>query len=119
VHELGLSEAIVDATLRRAKGRPVESVRVRIGGHPVDPAVIDQGFRVAAIGTVAADATVDVVLDPLVLHCNSCGQDSPARDALAMVACPACSGVDVELLGNDDVILESISLRAPPNGVAR
>lgn len=111
MHEMGLSEAIVQATLRRARGRPVESVRVRIGGHPVDPGVIDQGFRLAAMGTVAADARLDVVAESPVVHCNGCGRDSAAHDALAMVACPACGGVDVEARGGEEVILEWISLR--------
>jgi hydrogenase nickel incorporation protein HypA/HybF len=111
MHEMGLSEAIVQATLRRAAGRPVESVRVRIGGHPIDADVIDQGFRLAAMGTVAADASLDVVLEPLLVHCNHCDRDFPAPDALAMVACQACGGVDVEVRGSEDVVLESISLR--------
>jgi len=108
---MGLSDAIVQATLRRARGRPVESVRVRIGGHPVDPSVIDQGFRLAAMGTVAADASLDVVVEPMLVHCNRCGQDSPAQDPLDMVACAACGGVDVEVRGSEAVVLESISLR--------
>jgi hydrogenase nickel incorporation protein HypA/HybF len=113
MHEVGLAEAIVDATLRRARGRAVQSVRVRIGGHPVDAAVIDQGFRIAAMGTLAADATVDVVVEPLVLHCQSCAADSPVHDALGLVACPRCGGIDVETRGDDLVVLESICLREP------
>ncbi|MGH8890863.1 MAG: hydrogenase maturation nickel metallochaperone HypA [Acidothermaceae bacterium] len=118
MHEVGLCEAIVDATLKRANGRRVESVRVRIGGHPIDPEVIDQGFRIAAMGTVAADATVDLVVEPMVLHCHGCGANSPANDALGMVACPACGGIDVDLHGHEDVVLESISLRAPEEELA-
>ncbi len=36
MHELGLCEAIVAATVRRAAGRRVTAVRVRIGGVDVD-----------------------------------------------------------------------------------
>jgi len=51
VHESGLSEAIVGAALRRGAGRRVTAVRVRVGGHPVDPEVVTMGFQLAATGT--------------------------------------------------------------------
>jgi hydrogenase nickel incorporation protein HypA/HybF len=110
VHESGLCEAMVEATLRRAKGRRVHAVKVRIGGHPVDPEVIAQGFRVAALGTVAEDAAVEVVLDPMVVRCNDCGAESPVTDAFALAACPRCGGIDVEVTGHEDATLESITV---------
>jgi hydrogenase nickel incorporation protein HypA/HybF len=116
VHESGLCEALVEATLRRAHGRRVSAVRVRIGGHPVDPAVIDQGFQVAALGTVAEGATVDVVVDPMLVRCNDCQATSPVTDATALVACPRCGGVDVEVDGHEDAVLESIAVAAPSGG---
>lgn len=113
MHELGLSEAIVEAALRRAAGRRLHSVRVRIGGHPVDPEVINQGFQLAAQGTVAEDAVVDIVLEPMSLHCRGCGNQTTVEDHLSMVACPRCGGIDIELSGTDEVVLESIALRDP------
>lgn len=113
MHETGLCEAIVAAALRRAGGRPVAGVRVRVGGHPVDPRVIDQGFRIAAAGTEAAGAEVDVVLEPLSARCRTCGRDSPATDPLALMACTRCGGLDIEAVGEDRVVLESITYEAP------
>lgn len=113
MHELGLCEGIVAAVLRRANGRRVTAARVRIGGHPVDPEVIGQGFALAAAGTVAEDARLDLVLDPMRVRCPSCGHDAPVSDHLAMVACPACGDVGVEISGDDTVVLESIAVRPP------
>ncbi|SBT43036.1 hydrogenase/urease maturation nickel metallochaperone HypA [Micromonospora narathiwatensis] len=110
MHETGLSEAIVAAAVRRAAGRRVTGLRVRIGGHPVDAAVVTQGIRVAAVGTVAADTAVDLVLEPMTVRCHECGRDGPITDHLAMVACPQCGGVDVDVAGDDDVVLESITV---------
>lgn len=109
-----MCEGIVEATLRRAKGRRVTSVRVRVGGHPVDPEVVEQGFQLAAFGTVAEGATVDLVMEPMSLRCRGCGNESAVEDHLAMVACPRCAGIDIELIGDDEVLLESISLTVPP-----
>lgn len=113
MHELGMCEGIVEATLRRAAGRRVTGVRVRVGGHPVDPDVVTQGFQMAAAGTVAADARLDLVMDPMRVTCRGCGHDAPIDDHLAMVACPSCGGLDIELVGEDTVVLESISVGAP------
>lgn len=123
MHEMGLCDALVDAVLRRAGERRVRGVRVRIGGHPVDPEVIDQGFRLAAAGTVAADAWVEVVVEPMVVRCNGCGRETAAGDTRSLAACARCGGVDVEAGGRDDVVLESITVddpeRArPPAGAA-
>ncbi|MFF4888484.1 hydrogenase maturation nickel metallochaperone HypA [Micromonospora chersina] len=116
MHETGLSEAIVAAAVRRAAGRHVTGLRVRIGGHAIDPDVVTQGIQVAAAGTVVADAAVDLVLEPMTVRCHRCGRDEPVRDHLAMVACPRCGGVDIEVSGSDDVVLESITLASPAMG---
>jgi hydrogenase nickel incorporation protein HypA/HybF len=112
VHELGLCEGIVEAAARRASGRQVRSLRVRIGGHQVDPDVIRQGVEVAAIGTVVEGAALDLVLEPLVAHCRDCGHEAPADVAAAMSACARCGGVDIEMAGSEQVILESIAVAA-------
>ncbi|TDC62889.1 hydrogenase maturation nickel metallochaperone HypA [Actinomadura sp. GC306] len=105
-----MCEGIVEAALRRADGRPVRGIRVRVGGHPVDPAVVEQGVRLAAAGTVAEDAALDLVLEPLSVHCDRCGARTPVNSATALAACPACGSVDVRSTGREDVVLESITV---------
>ncbi len=110
MHELGLCDAILDATLARARGRRVRAVRVRVGGHPVDPEVIQHGVRVAAMGTVAEDVRVELIYEPMVLRCRSCGHESSADDAMAMVACRRCGGMDIDAEGTEQAVLESITV---------
>ncbi|MFU8852839.1 hydrogenase/urease maturation nickel metallochaperone HypA [Micromonospora sp. SL1-18] len=116
MHETGLSEAIVAAAVRRAAGRRITGLRVRIGGHSVDPDVVTQGIQVAAVGTVVADAVVDLVLEPMTVCCHDCGRDAPITDHLAMVACPQCGGVDIDVTGSDDVVLESVTVASVEMG---
>lgn len=113
MHELGMCEGIVEAVVRRAGDRPVRAVRVRVGGHPVDPDVIEQGVRVAAMGTVAEGADIDLMLEPLRVRCRRCREETPVNSAMALAACPACGAVDVEVAGHEDVVLESITVDAP------
>nr|BFE35530.1 hypothetical protein GCM10010200_077810 [Actinomadura rugatobispora] len=110
MHEMGLCDAIVKAARSRARGRRVSEVKVRVGGHPVDPEVVDQGFRLAAAGTELEGAGLDLVMEPLSVHCRGCGGSTPVESARTLAACPRCGGVDVEACGRDDVVLESITV---------
>jgi hydrogenase nickel incorporation protein HypA/HybF len=109
VHELGLCEGILAAVERRAAGRRVTRVRVRAGArHRVVESALDQAFALVSRGTVADGADVDLVVVPVRVRCLDCGHQAEAADALA--ACPACGGLDLDLEGGDELILESIEL---------
>jgi hydrogenase nickel incorporation protein HypA/HybF len=109
VHELGLCEGILEAVERRAAGRRVTGVRVRVGArHRVVESALDQAFALVSQGTVADGAAVDLVVVPARIRCPNCGHEGEAADALA--ACPACGGLDLETSGGDELILEAIYL---------
>lgn len=114
MHELGLCEDILRAVLRRADGRRVRAVKVRVGGHPVDPDVIETNVQVAAMGSPAEGVHVEVVSVPSTLRCQSCGHVADTSDAMATVACRACGGVDIAYDSEEhEVVLESITVDAP------
>lgn len=107
MHEFGLGAAIVEAVERRAAGRRVTAVRVRVGArHQVVGPAMDQAFALAADQTVAEGARIDVVVVPMTVACTGCGHQGHSDDPLAV--CAACGGVDVEVSGGDELILESI-----------
>jgi hydrogenase nickel incorporation protein HypA/HybF len=111
MHELGLCSSIVDAIERRAGDRQVARVRVQVGRlHHVHADAFDQSFAVAALGTVAEDAAAELVLLPVRSRCAGCGTTWAGDDV--PVACPSCGGVEIELVGGDELTLESIEYRA-------
>ena len=111
MHELGLCEAIVGAVEKRAGEREVASVRVQVGRlHHVHPEAFDQSFSIAAAGGVARDAYAELVLLPVRARCGTCQAQTEADEI--PLACPACGGVDMELTGGDELMLESIEYRA-------
>jgi Zn finger protein HypA/HybF involved in hydrogenase expression len=62
MHELPIAEAILDVVERRANGRQVLAVRVQVGADLAvhgDP--LSFGFEVAAAGSVAEGATLELV----------------------------------------------------------
>ena len=110
MHELGLCSSIVDAISRRAGDREVAHVRVRVGRlHHVHPDAFDQSFAVAAMGTVAEDAAAELVLLPVRARCEVCGSDWECDEIPQ--ACAACGAVTIELVGGDELVLESIEYR--------
>ncbi len=109
MHELGLCGGILEAVERRAAGRRVTRVRVRVGAqHRVVPSAFEQSFALVAQGTVADGAAVDLVVTPVTVRCRDCGHEAEAIDPLA--ACPACGGLDLESEGGEELILEAIHL---------
>jgi hydrogenase nickel incorporation protein HypA/HybF len=111
VHELGLCQAIVDRVEQRAGDRPVARVRVRVGRlHHVHPEAFDQSFSIAAAGGVAQDAVAELVLVPVRAHCRSCGEDTEGDELVT--ACRSCGSVEVDVVGGDELLLESLEFRA-------
>src|SRR5277367_2126417 len=104
-------EGVLEAVERRANGRPVARVGVRIGVvHRVVADAFAQSFEIAAAGGVAAGATTEVVTVPVRGSCRSCGASFETADPHP--ACVGCGGFDVMTEGGDEVILEWIEYRA-------
>lgn len=112
MHEFGMCEGVIDAIERRAAGRAVERVGVRVGvRHRVVPEAFEQAFGMAAVGTVAEDAGVELVLVPVEGHCRACGAVFSSDDPAPV--CPECAGLDVVLVGGDELLLEWLRYRGP------
>lgn len=115
MHELGLCEAIVGAVEKRAGEREVARVRVQVGRlHHVHPDAFEQSFMMAAAGGVASEARAELVLLPVRARCGSCATEIEADEI--PLACPTCGGVDMELTGGDELLLESIEYRGAATG---
>lgn len=118
MHEIGLCQELVAAARRRAAGRPVNTVRVRVGVlHRVDEPSMDQAFEMLTCDTELAGARLETVVIPVSITCASCSRVSSAHGALP--ACPACGALDPAISGGDELMLESIEMRAAaPTGSA-
>ncbi len=98
-------EGVVEAVERRAAGRPVARVGVRIGAvHRVVADAFQQSFEMAAAGGVAAGAETELVVVPVQGSCRACGGSFTSDDPSP--ACPRCGSLDVGVHGGDEVILE-------------
>lgn len=108
MHELGLCEAIMDAVERRAAGRRVTRVRVRIGTlHRVVEPALDQAFSLVAGGTVAEGAAVDLVTVKQRAACLACGHETESDEQVA--TCPACGATELEADWAEAAVAEALS----------
>jgi hydrogenase nickel incorporation protein HypA/HybF len=107
MHEIGMCEGLVDLVRQHADGRRVAEVRVRVGArHAVVGEAFDQAFALAAEGSAAEGADLDLVITPVTVECGACGRRSESTDVLAV--CPLCGGGDVDVHGGDELVLESV-----------
>lgn len=107
MHEFGLCEAIVQAIQRRAGGRPVARVRVRVGAlQRVDDGAFKQSFAWAAADTEAAQASVDLVVIDARGFCRACKATVDMSDFTTI--CPSCGAAGVDILQGEEITLESI-----------
>ena len=114
MHEFGMCDGIVEAVQRRANGRRVARVKVRVGVmHRVVEEAFQQAFLHAAAGTEAESALLDIVVLPVRAVCRSCRAEFESED-LATV-CAKCGGVDLDLGGGQELVLESIEYAATNN----
>jgi hydrogenase nickel incorporation protein HypA/HybF len=107
VHELGYCESILDAVERRAAGRRVARVGVRVGVlHRVLPSAFQQSFQLVAAGTVAEGATTDVLTVPARATCPECGTGFETLDPVPV--CPSCGTTVLDTDGGNELVLEWI-----------
>ncbi|MGB8652435.1 MAG: hydrogenase maturation nickel metallochaperone HypA [Mycobacteriales bacterium] len=105
MHELSYAEAALEAVERRAHGRRVARVGVRIGCvHRVVAAAFAHSFALAAVGGVAEQALTELTVVPAQGHCWDCSEDFTTSDPGS--ACPRCGSLEVVVTGGDEVVLE-------------
>jgi hydrogenase nickel incorporation protein HypA/HybF len=105
VHEMSYCEGVVEAVERRAGGRPVARIGVRIGAvHRVVAEAFEQSFQIAAAGGPAERAVTELIVVPVHGHCLDCRSDFDSSDPSP--ACPTCGSLDVAVEGGDEVVLE-------------
>ncbi|MGW6373009.1 hydrogenase maturation nickel metallochaperone HypA/HybF [Streptomyces niveus] len=107
MHELSITQSIVDAVCERAAGRPVHTVSVRVGMlTAVVPDSMRFCFDLTTAGTVAEGAALEIEQPPGTARCRACSADFTLTDLVLL--CP-CGSADVEITSGRE--LQIISMR--------
>ena len=109
MHELSIAEAVVAIASEHAAGRRVTTVAVKIGHlRQVVPSALEFAFELVAEGTPIEGAELAIEHVPASARGRRCG--SEGRLGGFPAACPRCGGVDVEVVGGQELFVESLEL---------
>lgn len=108
MHEMAITQSVVEAVCEHAAGRRVHSVKLEVGALcAIVPEAMEFCFGLAVEGTVADGATLEVDVRPGTAQCRSCATRFELSDPILL--CP-CGSADVELLEGRDLRILSMEV---------
>jgi hydrogenase nickel incorporation protein HypA/HybF len=100
VHELSICSSIADIARRRADGRAISVINVRVGQlRQIVPDTL-----VYCWSLISEDTTLAARI-----RCRSCERTADVGD-LPSFACAACGGIDVEIVAGEEFLVTSLEL---------
>jgi hydrogenase nickel incorporation protein HypA/HybF len=106
VHELAITQSIVDTITERLGPAPVHRVRLEIGKlSGVVPDAVRFSFELVTSGTTLDGAVLDIDEPAGSARCRSCGTDFPTSEVLPL--CP-CGSADVQVTGGDALRIRGV-----------
>lgn len=108
MHEMAITQSVVDAVCEHAAGRRVHSVKLEVGALcAVVPDSMLFCFDLITQGTTADGARLDLDIHPGAAHCRSCGADFALPDLILL--CP-CGSADVEVTAGRELRILSMEV---------
>ncbi|MDQ3576094.1 MAG: hydrogenase maturation nickel metallochaperone HypA [Actinomycetota bacterium] len=108
MHELSITQSVVDAVMEHTRGDRVTKVRLQIGKlSGIVPDSVRFCFDLIAADTPLAGAVLEID-EPLGrAHCKGCGDDFGLRDLILL--CP-CGSADVEVMAGTELAVKSVEV---------
>jgi len=108
VHELSITQSVVDAVAEQADGRRVLSVRLRVGRlSGVVPDAMRFCFELVTDGTPLQGTRLDIDEPAGSARCRGCGSAFELRDLVLL--CP-CGSADVAVLTGRELEIASMEV---------
>jgi hydrogenase nickel incorporation protein HypA/HybF len=108
MHELSITQSVVEAACERAAGRAVRSIRVQVGVlTAVVPDAMRFCFDLVTEGTLAQGARLDIESLAAGAHCRTCETDFSPADAILL--CP-CGSADVQVTAGRELRILSMEV---------
>jgi hydrogenase nickel incorporation protein HypA/HybF len=109
MHEMSITQGIIDICEQCAGGRRVLSLEVEIGDlSGVVPEAIEFCFEACSRGTLLECARLDILRVPGRGHCLECGADMLLTTAFD--ACRSCGGYRVSIEAGEEMRVKEIEV---------
>jgi hydrogenase nickel incorporation protein HypA/HybF len=117
MHELSLTKNILDTAVRyaqRTNSRKVVTIVLRLGVlRDIKKEWIQHYFNYISKGTIAENAEILVIADPIACNCRDCGKAFEVdKDYFAgdEILCPNCSTSNFTLISGTKFLIEGIEV---------
>jgi len=110
MHELSLTQSIVETVAEHARGRRVRRVTLEVGRLTcIVPCALQFCFEVATVGTALEGASLDIIEIEAQARCRVCG-DTFVQDALG-VPC-SCGARDFTQISGEELRIKQYEVDA-------
>ena len=111
MHELSLCRAVLRLVepIARRHDAPVRRVVLRVGPlSGAEPDLLQRAFPIAAAGTCADGATLEIEHCPIRVRCLACGSEHAAT--INQLNCRTCGAIRTQVLSGDELDLKRVEL---------
>lgn len=109
MHELGITQNIVEIVGEHAKGYPVKRVTLEIGQlSAVMPDAIRFCFDVCCRGTVLEGATLEIIELSGLGKCRQCGTENEIAQPFGV--CDRCGSNDLEIVRGNELKIKEMEV---------
>jgi len=108
MHELSITQSVVDAVTRRMGDAPIRRVRIEIGQlSGLVPDAVRFCFEMVAAGTTCEGALVEIDEPCGKARCRTCGRAFETGDMLALCE---CGSADVAVEGGRELRIREVEV---------
>jgi len=109
MHEMSITQGIIELCENHAGGRRIRSIDVEIGElSSVVPEAIEFCFQACSQGTLAEDARINIIRIPGSGRCLDCASETPLPALFA--ACRHCGRYRVSILTGEEMRVREIEV---------
>lgn len=112
MHELAVCQSLmtqVEQIAQRENAASVTRILLSVGPlSGVEPQLLADAFPIAAAGSVAAGAKLDIESPAIRVSCATCGAESDA--SVNRLLCGSCGDFRTRLISGDEMLLMSLEL---------
>jgi hydrogenase nickel incorporation protein HypA/HybF len=110
MHEMAITQSVVDAVCAHAAGRRVLAVNLEVGAlTAVVPHAMHFCFDLATEGTLAAGARLHIDMPTARAHCKTCDRDFDLPDPILL--CTNCESANVQVISGRQLQILSMEVK--------